>query len=589
MYGYGLIGNCQSSALVGEDGSVDWLCWPRPDSEPIFGKLLDPAGGAFGVEIPDRKSGLQYYIANTNVLCTEIQIDDSTRIKITDFFPRFEQFGRIFYPLNMIRIVEPMMGQPNIKVVIDVIDGWNKKNIESARGNSHIKFNVRGTDVRLYTTMPMTYLIERTSFNLTDPIYFILTWDQVIEDDLKKISEDFLSQTLKYWERWVKRCKIPTLYQKEVIRSALCLKLHCYEDTGAILASTTTSLPEAFGGVRNWDYRHCWLRDSYYVLSAFYNLGHFEEMESFLKFLLGITDTSLTQRGRLSPVYMLDQGLPLPEREHPNWSGFQKSRPVRDNNQAAEQIQNDVYGEMILTLLPIYLDERFYHLRTPVYEKLLIQLTEAIVGCIGVEDVGLWEFRSKAQVNSFTQLMHWVGLKKIMAIKERGFLPDLKIDLKPALYKVESVLNSCVVDQIFVNGPADPSFDASLLQLPILKFPNSEINKKTVEAVAFGLGFGTAEEGFLLRYKKKDDFGVPDSAFIICSFWHIQALCRLGEFEKARGLMESVLRCQNHLGLISEHFDPVKNIQLGNFPQGYSHVGLINAAFELSPSWPHFV
>lgn len=591
MYRYGLIGNCQTSALVSDRGSIDWLCWPRPDSEPVFGKLLDPQGGGFFIETSAFKHSRQYYLENTNIICTEIQIDDETRIRITDFAPRFEQFGRMFRPLNLVRMIEPLSGQPNIKIVLDVIEGWTKKAVEPTRGNSHVKFQVRGTEIRVYTTMPMTYFFEKTSVKLSEPIYFITTWGQAIEDDIRKVSLDFFAQTKNYWERWVKHCKIPTLYQREVIRSALCLKLHCYEDTGAILASTTTSLPELLGGVRNWDYRHCWLRDSYYVLSAFHNLGHFEEMEAFLKFLLGITDMSLKERGRLSPVYRLDQSLPLPESDYSHWEGFGKSKPIRDNNQAAEHIQNDVYGEMILTLLPIYLDERFFHLRTPEYEDLLVRLTEQTIKSVGVEDAGLWEFRSKMQVSSFTQLMLWVGLKKIVDLKKRGFLKSLDVnDLNHHIHRLEEILNLCIHDGAIVNGTEDRSLDASLLQLPILKFPNEDLCRSTLDRISKELACPlSSNEGFLLRYKKKDDFGVPKSAFVICSFWYIQALCRLGEVEKARIVMAGVLNCQNHLGLMSEHFDPAEEMQLGNFPQGYSHVGLINAAFEISPPWSHFV
>src|SRR5574341_663210 len=374
MYDYGLIGNCQTAALVSKTGAVDWLCLPRPDSQPVFGRLLDADGGYFAVDAMGRHEGNQHYVPNTNVLVTRITTTDGESFTITDFCPRFEQHGRMYRPIALFRVVEPERGNPTIRVACRPVNGWEKNPVKPVRGSSHLRYEIRGDHLRLVTNMPLTYLCDEAPFVLTEPLYFGLTWSLGVEEDLIHVTKRFLKQTVEYWQTWVKHCSIPSLYQNDTIRSALTLKLHCYEDTGAILAALTTSLPEQLHGNRNWDYRYCWLRDAAFALTAFNNLGHFDEVEGFLRFLLNIAQRRDYSRERLSPVYCLDQSLPLPETEHPGWTGYQHSKPVRSHNMAAEHTQNDVYGEMILALSPIFFDERFQHLRTKEHEELLRQV-----------------------------------------------------------------------------------------------------------------------------------------------------------------------------------------------------------------------
>lgn len=331
MYPYGLIGNCQVSALVSMTGSVDWMCVPRPDSPPVFGRLLDPDGGHFSITSPapaDEVQTAQRYIQNTNILITTISLSNGDAFQITDFCPRFLQYGRMYRPAALFRIVEPISGTPSVLVSCKPVAGWSKEPVRPQRGSSHLRYDVNGDTMRLLTNMPLTYLAEEhpVAVALTQPLYFGLSWSLGIEDDLVKVTHEFLEQTTRYWLTWVKNSSVPLLFQQEVIRSALTLKLQCYEDTGAILAAPTTSLPEQFGGTRNWDYRYCWLRDSYYALTAFHNLGHFEEMEAFLTFLLNIAHAHEHSRDRLRPVYTLSQGMPLPETEHRNWKAFSTAR-----------------------------------------------------------------------------------------------------------------------------------------------------------------------------------------------------------------------------------------------------------------------
>lgn len=587
MYPYGLIGNCQISALISQTGSLDWLCAPRPDSEPIFGRLLDPEGGHFSIELCSHATPLnsQNYISNTNILTTEMRASDGATVRITDFCPRFEQHGRMYRPIALFRIVEPLEGIPSIQVKCEPIQGWSKKKLNALQGNSHLRFEYAKDYLRLTTNMPLTYLTDSTPFQLKEKLYFALTWSSPVEEDLPQVTERFLVQTRDYWRTWVKHCSIPSLFQTETIRSALALKLHCYEDTGAILAAMTTSLPEEIGGGRNWDYRYCWLRDTYFVLSAFHNLGHFEEMEGFIKFLLDIAHEHESARDRLSPVYSLSRKLPVPEMVHENWSGYFKSSPVRSQNQAAEHIQNDVYGEMILTLAPIFFDERFSHLRVPAHEDLLAHLGFLASKAIATKDAGLWELRNDWKEHTFTNLMCWAGLERIERIRDAGFLDHLRFDPRLERKKAEIAVEAAIKDGAIRTGPQDPSFDAALSLLAILRFPNIEACRETLAQVQKQLTLTDGSKSFFYRYNRKDDFGTPLAAFTVCSFWIAQALSQIGDREAAVSILKTSLAAANPLGLFSEHYQPQTKTQLGNFPQTYSHVGLINAAFSVSPRW----
>lgn len=588
MYPFGLIGNCQASALVSDRGSIDWLCLPRPDSAPVFGRLLDDGGGNFTISPAATFKSSQEYIRNTNVLVTRFECDDGSLFQVTDFCPRFEQHGRMYRPTSIFRIVEPIKGNPQIRVSCKPVNGWEKEIVPAVRGNSHLKFEIRGDYLRLATNMPLTYLVEEVSFSLSEKIYFGLTWGSPLEDDLVSVTDQFLRQTVNYWQAWVKHCSIPVLFQKETIRSALTLKLHCYEDTGAILAALTTSLPEEENHGRNWDYRFCWLRDAAFVLSAFHNLGHFEEMEGFVKFLLNIGHKHENSREGLRPVYALDQTLPLPEKIHENWAGFTRSKPVRSNNQAAEHVQNDVYGEMILALAPVFFDERFHQLRTKEHEELLENLVTLCVQNISKPDAGLWEMRNGWQEHSFSNLMCWAGIERALRIKQLGFLDGLKENvLSEAKIRAENAICAAVKGQSVRNGPKDETFDAAMLLMPILRFPSVELCKDTVLEIESKLSLPDSAEkyGFLYRYLRPDDFGTPKSAFLICSFWLVQALARVDTISRAKDLLDKVTKASNDLGLFSEHYSPDGRRQLGNFPQAYSHVGMINAAFAVSPQW----
>lgn len=585
MYNLGLVGNCQVAALVSRDGSIPWLCMPRPDSEPVFGSLLDDDGGVFQVIVDDAKDFQQSYVGHSAILENLITDSHGATVKMTDFCPRFEQFGRMFRPPAFVRIIEPTYGASRIRIHCKPVDGWKKTPLHANRGSSHLRFDFGNGRLFIHTNMPLTFLLEETPFLLQEPIYFTIQWDSSLEGDIHRICEEWRERTYNYWRTWTKRCSIPPHYQNEVLRSAVTLKLHCYEDTGAILASVATSLPEEVGQVRNWDYRYCWLRDSYYTLAAFRKLGHYEECEGFLKFLSNVAH----QSEFLSPVYTIDQKLPVPEIEHQNWRGFLGTQPVRSGNLAALQVQNDAYGETILALAPLFLDERFEHLRTSEAVDNLIWLAKKCIEHLDKPDAGLWEFRGLSRVHSFTNLMCWAGLDRFLRIASVEKSIAKKISLKPFEQACEQAIVAVqkgVRDGSLRANTEGEDFDASVLQLASLGFPNNDLVKKTVQDIWQNLVIQSdPTRSYMLRYKHFDDFGAPQGSFLVCSFWLCQALFLTGQHDQAKSVFDTIMKSGNHLGLFSEHFLPSKAMQLGNFPQTYSHVGLINAAFLISPNW----
>ena len=322
----GLIGNCQFSALIHRSGEIVWCCLPRFDSEPVFSSLLDCRdGGRFLAGPAGDELGSQRYLPNTNLLETTFHTPSGS-FRLIDFAPRMIQHNRAFRPTQLYRILEPLDGTPRIKVVCEPKLGWSKAVPVAVTGSHHVSFDGFPSQLRLTTDIPLSYLGGQP-FALTSRQHLALTWGDPIEEPLPALCERFWNETARYWQQWVKQCEIPPMFQREVIRSALVLKLHCFEDTGAIIASMTTSLPEAPGSGRAWDYRYCWLRDAYYVLGAFGLLGQFEEREQFVNYLLNVASGAPDLN--LAPLYRVDATQELGERilENSAWLQWGRNRP----------------------------------------------------------------------------------------------------------------------------------------------------------------------------------------------------------------------------------------------------------------------
>jgi len=582
--GLGIIGNCSYNALV-RDGSVEWLCWPRPDSSFVFGPLLDrERGGAFAVEGVDADEVRQEYVENTNVLRTVFSGPNGA-FELLDFAPRFALYDRFFKPSMLVRILRPLSGEPRARVRCRPTYEYGLAQIGSWRASNHIEYSGFPTPVRLTTNVPLTYVEDERPFLVDDDQHLVLTWGEPLEAGLEETAERFLERTLDYWRRWVKGTRVPRDYQSEVIRSALALKLHQYEDTGALLAATTTSLPEHPGSGRTWDYRFCWLRDAYFTLNAFERLGHSEEMERFLEYLRNIAEEG---EGVLQPAYRINGASDAAERELDHLSGYKGDGPVRIGNQAFEHVQNDVYGEMVLAVSRLFLDTRFVGDVPPQTAVGIVQdLLDQMEARLEEPDAGLWEFRERSRLHCFSVLMHWAGARRAVEVAEALGVEALAARARDLERRAGELLDAkCWNDEIgaLTQVAGGSELDAALLLAVHLGYlaPDDPRATSHVDAIRERLA---VDGGLLRRYSSPDDFGMPHAAFTVCTFWLVEALAILERTDEARELFHYLLSLDNGLGLYSEDILPDTLEQSGNFPQTYSHVGLINAAFRLSRRW----
>lgn len=579
QYQLGIIGNCNFSALVDTSASVKWLCWPRFDSSFIFGSLLDEEkGGSFSIRPTGKiQHSVQSYVKNTNILVTRFEAEDGV-FEVIDFAPRFLLNERFHKPLMLFRKVRRISGSPRIEVRCQPTGSYGDLTPQIHLGSNHIRYSGLNEPVRLTTNASLTFVQQQRPFALTEDLYFVLSWGIPLEGPLITTFEDFLARTRDYWCRWVESCTLPKIFQKEVIRSALVLKLHQYEDTGGIIASCTTSLPEIDGEGRNWDYRFCWLRDTYYTISALSSLGHFEEMEKFSHFIENLNMSSLSA---LQPVYCID-GLPdMPEREL-DLAGFRGNRPVRVGNGAVTQIQHDAYGQVLLAIFSLYTDARHTD-KSRVSRATLHSLLKYIETTMDQPDNGVWEFRGRKSVHSYSLLFHWAGSAACRKIAHYIGDRNLEDRAQAAMDQATALLERCYSPSkgAYAQSLGSNELDASLLQMITLGFFHDQSSEKAMAHLRSIQKDLELEPGFLLRYKHADDFGQQRSAFLVCSFWFIEALVALDQVDEARELFQRVLQAQNHLGLMAEDFDTTTGEQWGNFPQTYSHVGLINCVFAL--------
>ncbi|MES3037658.1 MAG: glycoside hydrolase family 15 protein, partial [Bdellovibrionota bacterium] len=528
-YKLGVIGNCSYIALVDTKANVSWLCWPRFDSNFVFGSLV---GGEQGGEFSVTPTGgpfttKQSYLENTNILVTEFECTDG-KFEVIDFAPRFFRSERIHKPLMHFRRIRHVSGRPRIRVRCNPVGDNGKIKPTVALGSNHIRYLGLAEPLRLTTNASLTYIVDDREFILSHDLYFNLSWGIELEAALVPTYEDFYRRTQEYWWKWVERCTLPDIFQKEVIRSALVLKLHQYEDTGGIIAATTTSLPEIPGHSRNWDYRFCWLRDSYYSLSAFNSLGHFEEMEKYSHF---IENLGFENAEHFQPVYRITSESEMHEIEL-DLPGYLDSKPVRIGNQAALQVQHDAYGQILLTLFYLYSDHRIVRRKERFSSNLIRFLVERIHSTMEEPDNGLWEFRGRTNLHCYTHLFHWAGSAAAMRIGQ--MMGDQELEKRAtkcfnmASEHMEKYLDSDRGVYTQVRGVKE--LDASLLQMVTLGYfadKPRELARSHVLAIEKELTIDT--EGFLLRYRHADDFGTQETAFLICSYWLVESLVTVGE------------------------------------------------------------
>ncbi len=580
-YNLGIVGNCSFLAYIDIETNVQWMCMPRFDSSFVFGSLLDSKkGGSFKV-LPADNVDITYqqsYIENTNILTTEVHSTKS-KFKVTDFAPRFSQYDRYFRPQMLIRKIEVLDGNPEIKVICNPVYEYGNAKPTLLQGSNHIQYNNLGSPMRLTTNIPLGYILSESSFILTEPKYLIFSYGVPLEAAIERTCEEFLEKTRIYWTKWVKTTYVPSLYQDVIIRSALTLKLHQFEDTGGIIASGTTSLPEYNESSRNWDYRYCWMRDSYYTLRAFNSMGHFEELEKYFRYIENIL---YKETDRVQPLYSIIGEKKILEIELPLEGYLGINKPVRVGNDAYTHIQNDVYGQVLASMLPLYIDKRLSHLND-INLDLIYKLVHLISKTIDEPDAGLWEFRNKSQMHCYTFLFQWVGAKAASKIAIHFKDPDLLQLAKQLEEKAAAKIEACYNPNIkaYTQAIGNDHLDASCLQLITMNYldPKSEKARLHVKAIEEKL---ITKDGLVYRYIHEDDFGKPQSTFLICSFWYVEALACIGRLEEAQVIFERLLKkAPNHVNLLSEDIEE-DGSQWGNFPQTYSHVGLINAAYRIA-------
>ncbi len=591
----GVIGNGTLAALIDPVGTILWCGFPRLDGDPIFCALLggtqpyrpqEPGnGGYFAVEpAGGMASSHQAYQLNSAVLVTRIEDREDNVVEITDFAPRFHQFDRIFRPPTLVRIIVPVKGLPRLRVRLRPRFAYGQETPQLTLGSNHIRYASHSDALRLTTDAALSYLVEETSFVLDRPLHFILGADESLGAGIGDTAHSFLERTLEHWHSWVRSLSIPFEWQDEVIRAALTLKLCSFEETGAIVAALTTSIPEAPGSERNWDYRFCWLRDAYFVVSALNRLGATRSMEEYLGYITDIVGECMDRR--LRPCYGITRRADLQERTAPGLLGYRGMGPVRVGNQAHLQVQNDVYGSVILAATHAFFDRRLPLAGDQVLFERLEELGRLAAAFFDQPDAGPWELRNKPAVHTFSAVICWAGCDRLARIASRLALTERAVQWRREADRLHEVITRRAwnpdLDSFVATFEGD-HLDASLLLLGELDFLTADDPRfaATVDAIGRHLMRGD----LLLRYGVEDDFGRPETAFTICTFWYIDALALLGRRDEARRLFENLLGRRNALGLLSEDIHPETGELWGNYPQTYSLVGLINCAMRLSHTW----
>jgi len=582
----GVIGNCAFSALVDARARIVWCCLPRFDGDPVFNALLDPSdkGSAFAIEIENFSHSKQWYEHNTAVLRTQLFDTSGQAIEITDFAPRFYRRSRFFRPMTLVRRVRPIHGAPRIRVALDIRYDWGRTRPAVTQGSNHLRYVGDALTLRLNTDAPIAHLLSRQPFVLTREHNFLLGADESLADGIADTARLFEEETLSYWRKWSQRLHLPLEWQEAVIRAAITLKLSLFEDTGAIVAAMTTSIPEAPNSGRTWDYRFCWLRDAFFVVRALNSLSEVGTMEDYLRWLSNVVVQA--GGGHIQPLYGIGLERELPEATYGHLGGYRNMGPVRVGNQAQEHFQHDVYGNVVLGAAQSFHDHRLLHRAGEAEFLRLETVGEQAVRNYDQPDAGMWELRTRARVHTSSALMCWAACDR---------LGKIAVTLKQADRATywhghantmrERILRESWSEerQAFAESFGGRDLDASVLLMIEVGFidPKDPRFIATVDALEKYLCDGP----YMRRYEAPDDFGKPETAFNICTFWRIDALARIGRKAQAREIFETMLAARNHVGLLSEDTHPVTGEMWGNFPQTYSMVGIINAAVRLSAPW----
>ena len=579
------IGNGRTAALIDTAGRIVWWCFPRFDSDPVFCRLLSGAEekGFCDVVLHGCKRIQTQYLRNTAIVQTTLEDGAGNVVRITDFAPRFMRYERVFHPAQIFRRIEPLSGVPRITIRVRPAFEYGGPCTSRAMGSNHIRYSGGIDTLRLTTDAPLSYISGESAFALTQPVNLILGADEPFESAIDTRSREFLERTRDYWITWARGLAIRLDWQSEMMRAAISLKLCNFDETGAIIAAHTTSVPEAPGSNRTWDYRYCWLRDAYFVIKALNRLGATQTMESYINY---ITSIAIDADKPLKPVYGIVHDEPLTERIATDLAGFKGIGPVRIGNQASEQLQHDAYGSIILGASQMFIDERLPRMGDESLFRRLEPLGKQAARFFMEPDAGLWEYRGRQRVHTHSATMCWAACDRLARIAALLGIADRAAYWREHAQRLRDVILARAWSdrrQAIVGAFDHEELDASVLMLPELGLLSASDPRfiKTVELIGKELNRG----GFIMRYTAADDFGEPETAFLVCQFWYIDALTQIGRKDEARELFNHLLGHRNAFGILSEDVSPATGALWGNLPQTYSMAGIINTGMNLSRRW----
>lgn len=580
QFNYGAVGNCRTGALVSGKGSIDWFCLPDFDSPSVFGKLLDKEkGGNFSFLVDDNYMISQYYIEHTNILSTLFESEEGS-FEVIDFMPRYKMLDFDYYlPPELYRIIRLKRGKPRFRIQYKPALDYARHKMRHEITSEYIKsFSIseKYDTVFLYSSMDYNKVITSEEIELIQDEFLLVSYNQkLIPINMDRVDLEY-QRTRVYWRNWTNRSKRYTRYNSMIERSMLVLKLMSYQPTGAVLAALTTSLPESVGEVRNWDYRFCWLRDASMSIETLVRVGHKGAAERFISFL---NKTLISKSDRFQIMYGIRGERVLTETELPHLSGHKNSRPVRIGNDAYRQKQNDSFGYLMNVIYQYYL----YFQGTLDEVEDMFQVVKNIVRTVRQDwdkpDKGIWEIRGEEKHFVSSKIMCWVAFDRAVSIARLLNQHELadKWEIEANEIKEDVLTNGWKEEAGFFSQTyCNLELDSSLLLMEVYGFiePDDPRYIKTVNAIYKRL----MHNGLMFRYNNRDDFGLPSSAFTICTFWMVRALYVTGRKKEAEALFEQLLSYANHLGLFSEDLDFESKSQLGNFPQAYSHLALIDTA-----------
>jgi len=581
---YALIGNCETGALVGRDGSIDWMCLPRFDSAACFAALLgDERNGRWRIGPAGAAKVTRKYRDGTLVLETVFETDDGA-VVLTDCMSW--RAGAA----DLLRQVTGLRGQVAMVMDLVVRFGYGADVPWVSRDDDgRIEFVAGPERLTLQTKVEVENRDMRSVAAFTvaagETMEFALTWSVSYRTapealDVGKVIE----AATKNWQQWTSRFSGAGEYSDIVLRSLITLKALTHFETGGIVAAATTSLPEQLGGPRNWDYRFCWLRDSFFVILALNHLGATNTMEGYLRYLDNIV--ARNPGGDLQPLYSITGEARIEESIVETLEGYRGMGPVRVGNLAYEQIQHDVYGAVVLAARQTFFDQRLTNPGNAAVFARAEVLGERALQMFKVPDAGPWEFRGSAHVHTFSAVMCWAACDRLARIASQLQIIDRAAFWRSTADSMrEEILTRAWSDrkQSFTSGFGGEDLDATSLLLPDLGFLEASDTRfvSTLNAIERELVRGD----LVFRYLHADDFGVPHNTFTMCSFWYVNALAAVGRVDEARAIFQKLLLRRNSAGLLSEDIDPVSGEQWGNFPQTYSMVGIITCAIRLSRTW----